>query len=183
MKWKIAQVQYEKEKNFSLVPLACSRRASRVRKKKFFRSPRAALREKRKKENEIILECPIQYYTQFYLICCFIIIDTSNYNTSTSPSSSASRGFSSKVDIVEAEIKTVFTFFFVPQFFSVPITIKIKQKKKRSEIFLTWWFISGKKGFFGQCISLTSPARILFFPLGAFFSLPSSPGVTMRYTK
>lgn len=47
------------------------------------RGTRSALREEKRKWNEIILECPIQYYTQFYLICCFIIIDTSNYNTST----------------------------------------------------------------------------------------------------
>ena len=43
----------------------------------------ALCEKKKRKWNEIILECPIQYYTQFYLICCFIIIDTSNYNTST----------------------------------------------------------------------------------------------------
>lgn len=57
MKWKIAQVQY-----------FCSETRGEKKKRKW---------------NEIILECPIQYYTQFYLICCFIIIDTSNYNTST----------------------------------------------------------------------------------------------------
>lgn len=60
MKWKIAQVQY-----------FCTRLVERT------------LGEEKRKWNEIILECPIQYYTQFYLICCFIIIDTSNYNTST----------------------------------------------------------------------------------------------------
>lgn len=87
MKWKIAQVQYERKKTSrwcrSLGSLLWVAFSESVRKKKF-RSRGRAPGEEEKKENEIILECPIQYYTQFYLICCFIIIDTSNYNTSTS---------------------------------------------------------------------------------------------------